>query len=120
MVVPPEGFITKVKVIRVIDGDTAVVEITRRFPVRFIDPDDLDNQFNMPELNTKLGRKVKEYLIGILQGCNATLWIPAGKSSIKLTDINSFNRLIGALWINGQSIAALLKEYVRNVRQYYD
>lgn len=112
---PKEGFTTKAKVIRVIDGDTVEVEIKRTFPVRLIDPDNLDKHFNMPERGTYRGEMVTKFLRNLLTGYDVNLWIPAGKSSMKLTDINSFNRIIGAIWYRGQSVATQLQQYLTRI-----
>ena len=110
MVDQPElGWTTEAKVTRVIDADTVEVSITRKFPVRLIDPDYPDEYFNMPERRTPLGEKLRDYLVNLLVDLPVRLHIPAGKSAINFTDINSFNRIIGALWYNGKSVAQALR-----------
>lgn len=112
---PERGLVTDAKVIRVIDGDTVEVEITRRFPVRLIHGDG-KQQFNAPEKREPGGIAAKVFLRhlllspdlhGIPTSRDVTLFIPAQKDTT-LTDINSFNRLLGKLWVDGQCVTDVM------------
>jgi endonuclease YncB( thermonuclease family) len=105
---PKEGFTTKAKLLRVIDGDTIEVEVTRRFPLRLIHP---EKRFNAPELSTKEGVEAKEFVEGYCYGASdITIFIPAGCSDV-LTDINSFNRLLGEVWVGNKNLVDVIMEH---------
>jgi endonuclease YncB( thermonuclease family) len=104
MTKPQSGFITDAKVLRVIDADTIEVEITRRFPLRLTHScpqTDYKVQFNAPEKNTAEGQDAIDFVKDLLDDHEVTVFIPAGRSD-SLTDINSFNRLLGNIWVDGK------------------
>ena len=48
-------------------------------------------------------------LIPITNDKNVTLFVPTGEDT-KLMDINSFNRILGELWISGEKLTDILLE----------
>ena len=106
---PRPGFCSPInKIVRVIDGDTLEIELTRKFNVRLVHENEEGKQFNSPELSTPEGKKVKKFVEEIISGRDNTteypkptytLFIPAG-NDINLMDINSFNRILGEIWID--------------------
>ena len=93
-----EGITTEVEIVRWRDADTPIVRFSREFPVRLVDSDK-KGQFNAPEKNTPEGKEAKEY-VESLEGEKFLLFIPS-KNPVKLTDVLSFDRVLGELWIDG-------------------
>ena len=100
---PLEGFTTKAKVTRVIDGDTVDVEITRKVRVRLKDcwapekrsRDIVEKQKGMASLS---------HLATILDDKKIVLFIPADdKDEIK--DIFTFGRVVGHIFLNGEDMS---------------
>jgi hypothetical protein len=108
---PAPGLTTEVEIVRVIDADTYVVRLTREFPVRLTDEVLSSGNviFDSPEKNTMLGQLAKKYCVDNFLGKTVRLFIPSGDPT-KLTDINSFNRIIGAIWIRGKRITEILRD----------
>ena len=100
-----EGIVTEVEVVRWRDADTPIVRFSREFPVRLVDSDQ-DGQFNAPEKNTHKGKRAKEY-VESLEGEKFLLFIPS-KNPSKLTDILSFDRVLGELWFGDQKMTDVL------------
>lgn len=95
------GVILRVKVNRVIDGDTVEVEIKRTFHVRFRD-------FNAPELSDLEGNAYKEKLQKILSEAEeVVIYIPSN-DDVRLMDVNSFNRIVADLFVDGINVVELL------------
>lgn len=107
--VPRPGFCTLAKITRVIDGDTVEVEITRKFNVRLThDKNNKKEYFQVAEVNTPEGKQAKKYVEDLVDGQDQiTLFIPS-KDNIKLTDINSFDRLLGEIWIGDNRLTDIL------------
>ena len=100
---PAEGFTTKAKVTRIIDGDTVDVEITRQVRVRLKDcwapekrsRDIVEKQKGMASLS---------HLATILDDKKIVLFIPADdKDEIK--DIFTFGRVIGHIFLDGEDVS---------------
>jgi hypothetical protein len=104
---PEPGFVTDVEIIRIIDADTFLVRMTREFPVRITDENKEPLIFDSPEKNTSLGKKARQYCIDMFLNKTARLCIPTNEEK-SLTDINSFNRIIGVLWFKGKRITDIL------------
>ena len=119
MQVPPKGITTDVKVVRVVDGDTVDVEITRKIRVRLLD-------CYAPETRTKdsaekiKGFESKKYLHNMLTEVfyndlaarkkkQVTLFIPADEQG-EIKDNFTFNRVLGRLFINGEDVSELMVE----------
>lgn len=104
---PELGFTTVAKVLRVIDGDTVDVEVSRVVRVRLQHPNDEGLDFNAPEKNTKEGQKALEYVKEKLTDKEVVIFFPAKTPEI-LLDNTSFNRVIGELWLNAKRFTAEL------------
>ena len=93
---PPLGLSTKCKVLEVYDGDTVTVEIVRTVRVRLLD-------CWAPEIRTKNQREKakgwlsKAHLKNIIEGKNATLFVPT-ENMKNSGDITSMGRVLGHLW----------------------
>lgn len=96
-----EGVVTKVEIVKWRDADTPIIRFAREFPVRLVDSDK-KGQFNSPEKNTPEGQAAKQY-VESLEGQEYLLFIPS-KNPIKLTDVLSFDRVLGELWIDGKKL----------------
>jgi endonuclease YncB( thermonuclease family) len=95
---PELGIGTDAKVIRVVDGDTVEVEITRRFHVRM-------NNVKKPELKTPEGKKAKAELEAkIPPNTTVRLFIPTN-DPLKLMDVNSFERIVADIWLNDEKLS---------------
>ena len=98
---PQNGLTTDVKVVRIIDADTIEVEVKRTFPLRLVHHGYDGVQFDAPEKNTPEGQDAIDFVKDVLEDREVQAFIPAGKS-LALTDINSFNRLLGNLYVEGR------------------
>lgn len=97
------GYCTKVDVVRVIDGDTIEFEIRRRFHLRLRDID-------VPESKTEHGKKATEFVQKrLFDAEDIKIFIPTG-DPLKLMDINSFERLVGDVEVDGKNLAELLRK----------
>jgi endonuclease YncB( thermonuclease family) len=116
---PPKGITTDVKVVRVIDGDTVDVSITRTIRVRLLD-------CYAPETRTKdskekvRGHESKKYLYDMLTQVfyndraarkqkQVTLFMPADDKG-ELKDNFTFSRVLGRLFVNGEDVSELMVE----------
>lgn len=100
---PEPGFTTEAKIIRVIDGDTIEVEVRRTLKVRLLDcwsPDKTEKD--------SLAKRYIEEKSGEEEG-KCILSIPA-KNPLRLTDINTFDRILGYLWIGDECVNDKLVE----------
>jgi len=102
-----QGLVTKIKIIKWRDADTPIVEISRQFPVRLIDTDK-EGQFDCPEKNTNEGKIAKLFAETFTANRDDVyLYIPSN-NPIKLTDIASFDRILGEIWIDGEKLTDIL------------
>jgi endonuclease YncB( thermonuclease family) len=105
---PLEGFTTKAEVVRVIDGDTVDLSITRYLRVRLQD-------CWAPETRTRdivekqKGIAARSFLMTRLDGKEVTLFIPADNEG-ELKDIFTFGRVIGRIFLEDQDISSLMIE----------
>jgi len=102
-----EGITTTVEIVRWRDADTPIVRIVREFPVRLVDTDK-QGQFNSPEKRTPEGDAATEF-VEQLEGKRFMLFIPS-KNPVKLTDVLSFDRVLGELWYGDQKVTDMLIE----------
>jgi endonuclease YncB( thermonuclease family) len=116
---PPKGITTDVKVVRVIDGDTVDVEITRTIRVRLLDCWAPETRTKDPEEKAK-GYESKKYLHNLLKQVfyndlaarkqkKVTLFIPADEQG-ELKDNFSFSRVLGRLFVSGEDVSELMIE----------
>lgn len=110
---PDLGYATEVTLKRIIDVDTVEVEYKRSFKVRLKD-------IMGAESNTARGKLVEEKLKEFLhQGDRLTVFIPS-RNADRLMDINSFDRIVGDIWLaDGQHLGDLLvsKNLARRVNK---
>ena len=120
---PENGLTTTAYIVSITDGDTVMVEVRRRFPVRITHPNPDGLDFNSPEKNTPEGQRAIEFLAAQLGKSlltyrevlkeqfnkEITLFIPTN-DPLKLTDINSFNRLVGEIWLDKRRLSDIMIE----------
>lgn len=86
---PPHGWSTQAQVVRVLDGDTLEVEITRRVRVRLLD-------CWAPETRDPGGPESTENLKRLLADGEVTLLVPMQTEDV--SDIWTFGRALGYVW----------------------
>ena len=91
-----EGLVTEIEIVRWRDADTPIVRISREFPVRLVDTDQ-NGQFDAPEKNTVKGKEALKYVNELLPPKSKCILFIPSKNSIKLTDITSFDRILGEI-----------------------
>ena len=111
---PPIGFTTKVNVVKVIDGDTLDVEITRRIRVRLKDcwcPETRTRDLKEKERGLKAKRHLKDILsldTGFFswrsKNHEVVLFIPADKEG-DIKDIFTFGRVVGNIFVDGEDVS---------------
>lgn len=89
---PELGWITEGKIVRVLDGDTVEVEITRTLKIRI---DDL----RCAESDEYGGQEATEFTNALLHDKNVTIQIMTN-NPLKLLDFNSFDRAVGRIWLD--------------------
>lgn len=105
--IPIPGLTTEAKVLRIIDADTALVQVTRTFAVRLQHYNDDGLIFDSPEKDTELGQKAIEAAKDAVEGKDVLLEIRSHDGP-SLMDINSFNRLVAAIWYKGKRLTQIL------------
>lgn len=93
---PEAGLGTRVKIERVIDGDTLVVSVTRSFPLRI-------RGLRCPEKNENGGKEAKEALQQLAES-GAEPFIFVHHPDKYLTGINTFDRILGDLYFADQNV----------------
>jgi hypothetical protein len=131
---PDLGWTTSVKVVRVIDGDTVEVSVTKTFMVRLQDDDD---EFNAPEIRRpasdeerKCGQECKRYLYNLLFDTtsglgmfddypkdNVVLHIDT-KESGKMASLFTFTRIKGHLFVDGKDVTEDLNKFMKSQGDY--
>ena len=102
MAAPEPGLSTRVDYIRAVDGDTVEFSITRRFKIRL-------RGIDIYERNTAKGIDAIEYVdTKLLEAEEIIVFIPSN-DTVKLMDMNSFERLVGDVYIDGRSLASMLR-----------
>lgn len=102
---PVAGWVTPVELVRVIDGDTVEIEVTRTMVVRLLD-------CWAPELRTRdsaerlAGLEAREHMQQLLAGLSLMLSVPYDSNSFD--DRFSFGRVLGRIH-NGYGDAAELQ-----------
>lgn len=86
---PPHGWSTQAQVVRVLDGDTLEVEITRRVRVRLLD-------CWAPETRDPGGPESTANLTRLLADGDVTLLVPMQTEDV--SDIWTFGRALGYVW----------------------
>ena len=100
---PRQGVATEAKVVRVIDADTLEVEVKRTIKVRLLG-------CNVPDKDKEISAKAFKHVTQILDAYDnkVLLFVPPGRSSLRLGDIHSFERILGEIWINGNNLSETL------------
>ena len=104
---PQEGWTTKGKVVRVVDGDTVDVSITYIIRIRLLD-------CWAPEVRTRdivekrNGLRSAKYLTEMIGDEEALIFIPMGEYIGKSF---SFDRLLGRMWLDEVDISEHLVEH---------
>lgn len=107
--VPQLGWVTKAKVLNVVDGDTVDVVVQKFIRVRL-------NETRAPETRTKdleekaLGNKAKEYAKEKLQDKEVILFIPGHDY---LADGLTLNRVVGILYLDGENVNDALTQFFK-------
>lgn len=101
---PPLGYVTGCRVVDAYDGDTVVVDITRRVRVRLLD-------CWAPEIRThdsdekRRGIASRAYLASILEAAgNVVLQVPTQDDDVQ--DWMSLGRVLGHLWVDGETVSS--------------
>jgi endonuclease YncB( thermonuclease family) len=102
MSAPEPGWITEVDYVRAVDGDTIEVEIRRRFKVRIQDID-------IVESNSERGQEATEYVDDKLSKAREIIVKIPTNSPLNLMDVNSFERIVGEIYVNGRKLSTMLK-----------
>ena len=116
---PPKGITADCKVVRVIDGDTVDIEITRTIRVRLLDCWAPETRTRDPVEKAK-GYESKKYLHDLLgqvfyndlaarKQKKVTLFIPADEQG-ELKDNFTFSRVLGRLFVSGEDVSVLMIE----------
>lgn len=114
---PRKGLTTEVEIIRWRDADTPIVEIRRQFAVRLTDLNH-EKSFNAPEISTTEGKLSKNFIEEYCKGKEITLFIPS-ENPLQLTDITSFDRIVGELWVDDEKVTdVLIKEGYGEFKKY--
>tara|TARA_R110000824_G_scaffold162282_5_gene337929 strand:- start:833 stop:1216 length:384 start_codon:yes stop_codon:yes gene_type:complete len=114
---PPKGITTDCKVVRVVDGDTVDIEVTRTLRIRLLDCWAPETRTTDPVEKTK-GLESKKYLHNLLnerfyndlaarKAKKITLFIPADEKG-EIKDNFTFSRVLGRLFVSGQDVSELM------------
>ena len=104
MTIPEPGITTIAKVVKVVDVDTIAFEIKRTFHIRIKD-------LLGAEKNTEKGKLEKAFLENLLKDNQELIVFIPTNDPHKLMDINSFNRLLGDVWLkDGRNLLDVLVE----------
>lgn len=96
---PPYGLTFRAKVVRVLDGDTIDVEVTRKVRIRLID-------CWAPEVRTRdeqeklRGYAAKTYLEDLIQNEQVRVHVPVEPGQ-RVGESFSFSRALGHVWLEG-------------------
>lgn len=101
------GVATEVEIVRWRDADTPIVRFSREFPVRLVDSDK-GGQFNSPEKNTPEGKEAIKFVEDLTYN-KCVLFIP-NKNPVKLTDVLSFDRVLGEIFLDNRKLTTVLIE----------
>lgn len=96
------GLTTEVEYLRTIDGDTIEFEIRRIFKVRLRD-------FDAVELKSLLGEEARDFVDCLLSNAEKIQIFVPSNDPHKLMDIQSFERLVADVYIDGKSLADKVK-----------
>lgn len=96
------GLTTEVDYVRAVDGDTVELKIERIFKVRIRDIDAI-------ELKQQGGKEARAFVDNLLsQARQIKIFVPSNDPH-KLMDIQSFERLVADVYVDGCNLADLLR-----------
>jgi endonuclease YncB( thermonuclease family) len=96
------GLITEVEYVRAIDGDTIEVKVERRFNIRLRGIDAVEH-------DAPMGQDAKACVDTALKNAKKIqVFIPSNDPK-KLMDIQSFERLVADVYIDGKNLAELIR-----------
>jgi endonuclease YncB( thermonuclease family) len=96
------GLILPVNYMRAVDGDTIEFEIRRTFKLRLRDID-------VYEKDTPEGKEAKDFVGSILEFADDILVFIPTNDPVKLMDINSFERIVGDVYIKDKNLSDILR-----------
>lgn len=96
------GLILPVNYVRAVDGDTIEFEIRRTFKLRLRDID-------VYEKDTEPGQNAKEFVGDILSVTDDIIVFIPTNDPVKLMDINSFERIVGDVYIKDKKLSDILR-----------
>ena len=100
---PESGLCVEAQYRRTIDGDTIEFAVVRSFHIRLRDID-------IYEIKEPKGIKAGKFVHDLLhQAKNVSVFVPSNNAE-RLMDINSFNRLVGDVYVDGRNLADILRE----------
>ncbi len=96
------GLTTEVDYVSAIDGDTIELKIERTFKVRIRDIDVI-------ELKQQGGKEARAFVDNLLSSAKTIKIFVPSNDPHKLMDIQSFERLVADVYVDGCNLASLLK-----------
>jgi endonuclease YncB( thermonuclease family) len=104
---PPIGWTTEAEVVRVIDGDTIVVAVTRKVRIRLLDcwAPETKAQSKIKDAKARAAEKQrglasKQHMEKLVLGKPVVVHIPAGRNG-DLNKVFTFGRALGSVWQPG-------------------
>jgi endonuclease YncB( thermonuclease family) len=97
------GYCTKVDYVRTVDGDTIEVELKRKFKIRI-------SNINVPEKDTAKGFEASCFVEQLLSKAEKILMHIDTGDTLKLMDINSFDRIVADIEVDGKDLREILIE----------
>lgn len=105
------GLTVVAEVVSVHDGDTIKVRVTREFDVRVRDVD-------TPELRTAEGKSVQKIVEELVRKANKVLIFIPSNDPTKLMDFNSFGRVVGDVFLDGENLAETIRKNKLQKKDY--
>ena len=103
---PRQGFTTKAKITRVIDGDTVDVLIERRMRIRLEDCWAPETRTRDKEEKAR-GLKAKNFAEDLLMDKEVIVFIP-GDPEGEMKDVFTFGRAVGRVFLDGEDFSAIM------------
>jgi len=103
---PRQGFTTKAKITRVIDGDTVDVLIERRMRIRLEDCWAPETRTRDKEEKAR-GLKAKNFAEDKLMNQEVIVHIPADPEG-EIKDVFTFGRAVGRVFLDGEDFSAIM------------
>ncbi|MBX3444267.1 MAG: hypothetical protein KF774_17830 [Planctomyces sp.] len=101
--IPEAGVCVDALVVHVLDGDTLRVRVTREFDVRILDCWAPETRSSIPEERAK-GAAAAERVRELVGGRSVRVFVPNGDET-RLFDQLTFSRVLGHVYVDGQSLA---------------